>query len=370
MKLLPIYLQRRAAISSRRAALLPIFAIATGFIVGAVVLWFSGVSPLDAYIEMFNASFGSAQGLTATFIRAAPLILTGLAVAIALRMQLWNIGAEGQLLLGSAGATFVFFTWPNLPGPILLVAAAVAALIAGALWALIAAIPRATIDLNEIITTLFLNYIALRLVSFLVYGPWQDPGAIGFAYSKPIPPQGAMGTIWGTDLTSGVVLSIVCVAITWWGIERTRWGFSVKILGGNPRAGAYLRLNAKRRIISIMAISGAIAGIAGFIQLTAVTGRLQPDIAAGYGYTGILVAFLAGRSLLMIPVVGIFFSALIQGGYSLQAQGLSSSISTVLQGLIVVFILLGGVAATYRFRWSWTSSNSSSGMVNLNSGAR
>jgi simple sugar transport system permease protein len=370
MKLLPIYLQRRAAISSRRAALLPIFAIATGFIVGAVVLWFSGVSPLDAYLEMFNASFGSAQGLTATFIRAAPLILTGLAVAIALQMQLWNIGAEGQLLLGSAGATFVFFTWPNLPGPILLVAAAVAALIAGALWALIAAIPRATIDLNEIITTLFLNYIALRLVSFLVYGPWQDPGAIGFAYSKPIPPQGVMGTIWGTDLTSGVVLSIVCVAITWWGIERTRWGFSVKILGGNPRAGAYLRLNAKRRIISIMAISGAIAGMAGFIQLTAVTGRLQPDIAAGYGYTGILVAFLAGRSLLMIPVVGIFFSALIQGGYSLQAQGLSSSISTVLQGLIVLFILLGGVAATYRFRWSWTSSNSSSGMVNLNSGAR
>ena len=352
----PLRLERRTDVARLRRALIPIIAVVAALLVGALVLWLSGIAPLDAYAEMWTSSLGSARGITATLLRAAPLILTGLAVSFALRMQLWNIGAEGQLLLGATGATAVCFALPTLPGFLLIPLAAIGAAVAGAAWAMIAAIPRALIGLNEIITTLFLNYIALRLVSLLVYGPWKDPGAIGFAYSRKIPEQGLMGTIWGTDVTSGILLSIACVLLTWWALGRTRWGFSTQILGGNPRAGDYLGLNSTRRVLSVLAISGALAGLAGFLQLTAATGRLQPDIASGYGYTGILLAFLAGRSLLMVPVVALLFSALIQGGYSLQAEGLKSSISVIMQAVVILFVLIGGAAATYRVRWNWTGS--------------
>jgi simple sugar transport system permease protein len=328
----------------------PIVAVLLGLVTGGLVLWVAGISPISAYVSMFESSLGSTRGLTATLLRAAPLMLTGLAVAFALRMQLWNIGAEGQLLLGAAGATAVFFALPDAPGWALLPLAALAAAIAGALWAFIAAAPRALIGLNEIITTLFLNYIALRLVSFLVYGPWQDPEGKGFAYSRPIPAQGLLGTIWGTDVTTGIVLSLAFVVLAWYTLARTRWGFSTQILGGNPSAGVYLGIEVRTRIVSVLMVSGAIAGIAGFLQLTAVTGRLQPDIASGYGYTGILLAFLAGRSLLMLPIATILFSALIQGGYSLQSEGLSNSISVIIQGVIILFVLVGGVGAAYRLR--------------------
>jgi ABC-type uncharacterized transport system permease subunit len=342
--------ERRQESSTARRLFVPVVAVILGLGAGALVLWVSGIPPLSAYTSMLESSLGSGRGVSATLLRAAPLILTGLAVALALRMQLWNVGAEGQLLLGATGATAVFFAMPDTPAWLLIPLAAVAAAIAGGVWALIAAVPRSLVGLNEIISTLFLNYIALRFVSFLVYGPWQDPEGKGFAYSRPIPTQGLLGTIWGTDVTTGIVLSVALVVLTWYSIARTRWGFSTEILGGNPAAASYLGLNTRSRVISVLTLSGAIAGLAGFLQLTSVTGRLQPDIASGYGYTGILLAFLAGRYLLMIPVVAILFSALIQGGYSLQTEGLSSSISIIIQAVIILFVLVGGVASTYRLR--------------------
>lgn len=351
----PLHIERRANVSAKRLVLIPIIAVSAALCVGALMIGLSGIPPNDAYVSVFEASLGTTWGLSATLLRAAPIMLTGLAVALALRMQLWNIGAEGQLLLGAAFAFGVFTTFSFLPGIILLPFAGLAAAAGGALWALIAAIPKAWVDLNEIITTLFLNYIALRLVSFLVYGPWQDPGGIGFAYSRPIPSAGVMGMIWGTDITSGLIFSILLVVTIWWSVSRTTWGFSTSIMGGNPEAGKYLSLNSKRRILSVMALSGAIAGLAGLLQLTAVTSRIQPDIAAGYGYTGILIAFLAGRFLLIIPLVALAFSALIQGGYSLQADGLSSSISVIIQAVLIIFVLLGGTAAAYQLRWTQTS---------------
>ena len=350
---LSVWWERRGSVSTARRVAIPIVAITLALAVGAIVLWFAGISPGGAYSSMIEASLGSGRGIAATLMRAAPLMLTGLAVAFALRMQLWNIGAEGQLLLGATGATAVYFAFPTLPGWVLMPLAAVAAVLAGGLWATIAAIPRALIGLNEIITTLFLNSIALRFVSLLVYGPWQDPAGKGFAYSKPIPDQGLMGFLWGTDVTAGIALSLVFVVVSWYTIARTRWGFSTEILGGNPSAGIYLQLPAKSRVISVMLVSGGIAGMAGFLQLTAVTGRLQPDIASGYGYTGILLAFLAGRYLLMIPVVAVLFSALIQGGYSLQTDGLSNSISVIIQCVIILFVLIAGAASSYRLRVAW-----------------
>ncbi len=164
---------------------------------------------------------------------------------------------------------------------------------AGGGWALIAAVPRALVGLNEIITTLFLNYIGILLLNALVNGPWKDPTVIGFAYSRALPAQAALPVIGTTGVTVGIFIALGAALVVWWLVDRTRFGFSLNIAGGNVRAAQYLGLGVRRRVILVLGLSGALAGIAGVVQLTATSGRLQDGLTGNYGYTGILVAFLA-----------------------------------------------------------------------------
>lgn len=323
--------------------------MAAALAMGALLLALSGRPVGTAFAAMFDGSFGSVDGWEATLNRTASLALAGMAVSIALRMGLWNIGGEGQLLVGAAMATGVAFASGDLPAWLLLPIVAAGGALGGLLWMLIAAVPKALFGVNEIIATLFLNYIAIRVVSLLVYGPWKDPGAIGFAYSKSINVHAHWGSIPGTHLTLALCVPIVIVCLGSWLLERTVWGFGIDVAGGNPRAARYLGLAQRRRVISLLAVSGATAGIAGFVQLTSATGRLQPDLAAGYGYTGILVAFLAGRRLSMVLGVSVFFSGLIQGGFALQSTGVPSALATVIQALVILFILIGRALVRYRF---------------------
>lgn len=327
-------------------AMVPVVAIVLGLSIGALLVTITGGSAVDAYSAMFEGSLGSTYGIRATLLRSIPLILTGLAVSLALRMQLWNIGGEGQLLMGAAAATWAGFTFSELPSILLILVMLFASMIGGALWAQIAAIPKSTIGLNEIIVTLFLNYIAIRAVSYLVYGPWKDPGAIGFAYSRPVPAR--LGTIPGTDLSIALLIVGLVLVLMWWLFNRTTWGFSVDVAGGNARAAQYLGMNAKVPVLLVFAVSGGLAGLAGGMQLMGATGRLQPDLAAGYGYAGILVAFLAGRSILGVMATGLLFGALLQGGFALQATGVTSSLSTVNQALVILLVIIGNGVIMYR----------------------
>jgi len=325
-----------------------VLAVVLALVVAAMILALSGRSVGDAYLSMYAASFGTPQGWQATLTRAAPLALTALAVTTALRMQLWNIGGEGQLLIGATGATAVALALPDLPAPLLLVVMTLAAVAGAGAWTLIASIPRATLGVNEIVVTLFLNYIAVRIVSLLVYGPWRDPGAVGFAYSRRVPEGAQIGAIPGTSVSWAVVVVLVVAVLLWLLMDRSRWGFSVDVAGGNPRLTGYLGFSYTGRVLVVLAVSGALAGLAGLVQLSGSTGRLQPDLAAGYGYAGILVAFLAGRRIGMVLAVSVLFAGLLQGGIALQNDGIPSALADVIQALVIFFVLAVRLAAHYR----------------------
>jgi simple sugar transport system permease protein len=333
----------------------PVLAVVGGLVFGAVVLLIGGHDVGDAYSAMWSASFGTTNGFEQTLVRATPLILAGLAVTVALRMSVWNIGAEGQMALGAIGATFVAFHAGGLATFPLLLLMFVGGGVAAGGWALIAAVPRAAVGLNEIITTLFLNYIGLLLLSALINGPWKDPTAIGFAYSRPLPAQAALPVIGTTGVTIGIYIALGVAVVVWWLLDRTRLGFSLSIAGGNVRAAQYLRLGIGRRIIGVLLLSGVIAGIAGVIQLTAASGRLQDGLTGGYGYTGILVAFLARERVPATVLVAVLFAGLLNGGAALQSTGIPSSIALVVQAVIIIFVLAGEVLGGYRLRSRATS---------------
>jgi simple sugar transport system permease protein len=299
---------------------------------------------------MWEASFGTVDGFEQTLVRATPLVLTGLAVTVALRMNVWNIGAEGQMALGAVGATLVAFHAGGLSALPLLVLMFVGGAVAAAGWALIAAIPRAAVGLNEIITTLFLNYIGLLLLSALINGPWKDPTVVGFAYSKPLPAEAALPFIGTSPVTVGLYIALGAALVMWWLLDRTPTGFSLSIAGGNVRAAQYLGIGVGRRIVAVLLLSGVLAGMAGVIQLTAASGRLQEGLTSNYGYTGILVAFLARQRIGATVIVAVVFAGLLTGGTALQSTGIPSSIALILQALIIVFVVAGEVLGGYRLR--------------------
>lgn len=343
-------LEKRTEIGLGVRIVVPILAIIGGLAFGAVILLIGGHSPSDAYKAMWDASFGTTDGFEQTLIRATPLILTGLAVTVALRMGVWNIGAEGQMALGAIGATFVAFHAEHMASLPLLVLMFLGGAVAGGGWALIAAVPRALVGLNEIITTLFLNYIGILLLNALVNGPWKDSTVVGFAYSRALPAQAALPVIGTTGVTVGIFIALGAALVVWWLVDRTRFGFSLNIAGGNVRAAQYLGLGVRRRVILVLGFSGALAGIAGVVQLTATSGRLQDGLTGNYGYTGILVAFLARQRVFPTVIVAVLFAGLLAGGSALQSTGIPSSIANVVQAIIIIFVLAGDALAGYRLR--------------------
>lgn len=342
--------ERRGEAGLGRHIGVAVAAAASGLLAGFLILLISGEPAFDAYEAMWSASFGTSNGFEATLVKTTPLILTGLAVAFALRLNLWNIGAEGQLAMGAVGATLIGLNLGELPSLPLLALMLAAGAVFGAGWALVAAIPRAVIGLNEIITTLFLNYIALLAVSALILGPWKDPSAIGFAYSRPLPTSAELPLIGDSRVSIGLMIGLAAVVAVWWLVRRTRWGFAIRIAGGNPEAARYLRLPVGRRIVVVLALSGALAGLAGGIELTAVTFRLQDGISGEYGYAGVLIAFLARGSVFAVILVALLYAALLTGGVALQATGVPSSIALIVQALIIIFVLVGEWLGNHRLR--------------------
>lgn len=343
-------LERRSEAPLAARLVVPVAAIIGGLAVGALILLIGNHSVGSAYSAMWQASFGTSAGFDQTLVQATPLVLTGLAVTVALRMNIWNIGGEGQMALGAIGAAFVAFHLQHTAGLPLLLLMFGGGILGAALWALIAAIPRALVGLNEIITTLFLNYIGLLLLSALINGPWKDPAVIGFAYSKPLPSQSALPMIGSSSVSIGAYIALGVALVVWWFLDRTRYGFSLRIAGGNVRAAQYLRIGVRRRVILVLMLSGGLAGVAGVIQMATSSGRLQEGLTNNYGYVGILVAFLARQRVVPTVIVAVLFAGLLNGGDALQSTGIPSSIAQIVQAIIIIFVLAGEAAGAYRLR--------------------
>ena len=346
-----IALQPRAAPAPRWvSAAIPVGSVLAAFLLGAGVLAAAGVNPLAVYAELLGDPFGSVFGLAETIVKATPLILTGLAVLLPARMRLWNIGAEGQLQFGAIGATYAALFTPLGHSPAAVPAVLAVGMGAGALWALFPAALRACLNVNETITTLLLNYIALLFVDYLIYGPWKDPASRGFPLSATFPPAARLPVlIPGTRVHLGFLLALLAVACVAIVLYRTRWGFEIRVIGDNPRVARYAGMNLVGSILLVMALAGALAGLAGAGEASAIAGRLQRGLSPGYGYTAILVAWLARLDPLVMVLVAFLLGGLFLGGDALQISlGLPLAAVNMLQGLIFFFVLGGDILNGYQ----------------------
>ena len=322
----------------------PLASLAAAGLVGAVVIVISGSSPVEAYRTMLDSSAGGWRPLTRTLVLATPLILTGLAAAVAFRMKVWNIGAEGQLYMGAIAAAGLAVALPSgTPKLLLLLVIMVAGAVAGALWAGIAALPKAYFNTNEVITTLMLNFVALYFMNYLIFGSvsfWRNPGA-AFPQGKIIPDVAQLPII-SHRLHYGLLIALAAALVLWWGLRGTTWGFELRTIGDSPAASRYAGMSVSTKILSVLALSGALAGLAGAIEVTGVLKTLDPRaLATELGFTGIVVAAVARLNPLGVVPVAILLGAVVTSGTNLQTIGIEAEIVFLLQGLIFLFVASG-----------------------------
>jgi len=330
--------------------LVPVSSVVAALLVGAIFLKATGHSPLEIYAMMFDGAFGSMYGISETIVKAIPLMLTGLGVSIAFRMLLWNIGAEGQLYMGAFAASWVALFAPDMPGYIMLPLMFIAGFLGGALWGLLPAIPRAFLGVNETITTLMLNYVAILWVDYLVYGPWKDPKGFNFPLTAPFRDSASLPTFGNSRVHLGLLFALAAVVIVYVLLKHTRWGYEIRIIGESQNAARYAGMNIGKNILLVMLLSGGLAGLAGMAEVSGITHRLQHGISSGYGYTAIIIAWLSKLNPWAIIIVSFLFGGLLVGGFSIQTSGLPSATVFMLQGLILFFVLGGEILTRYRIK--------------------
>jgi ABC-type uncharacterized transport system permease subunit len=366
-----IKFEKRLQPSRTASIVVPLISLALAFLFGAALLAVAGANPWDTYKAMLEGAFGTPRqwadgefyNLTELLVKAVPLILTGLSVAVAFRMLFWNIGAEGQLVMGGIATAAVVLFLPSrltfLPESpwIYLPIMMVAAIIGGAAWALIPALLKAYLKVNEIITTLMFNYIAILLYQYLFTTAWKDPEGFGFPGSALIPDFTWLPRLTGR-LHWGLLLAVGAAFLVWIILGKTRWGYEIRLIGENETAAKYAGVSIIRNIILVMILSGGLAGLAGFVEVAAISHRLQHGLAVGYGFTGIIVAWLARLNPWGVIFVALALSALLVGGDQIQiSMGLPASVGLVLQGAILLFVLGGDIFTKYRLRFIRTASS-------------
>ncbi|WP_425058890.1 ABC transporter permease [Sporomusa carbonis] len=335
----------------------PLLSVVVGLCFAGIFIGVTGKNPLAIYILMFEGAFGSAYGLSETVVKAIPLMLTSLAVSLAFRMQLWNIGAEGQLYMGAFGATWLALNFPDWPNYVLLPAMLALGFIMGGLWGLLPAIPRAYFKVNETITTLLLNYVAILWVDYLVYGPWKDPNGFNFPITAPFSDSAVLPSLGPTRIHAGLFLAILAAGVLYVVLKHTKWGFEIRVSGESAVAANYAGMNYIKNILLVMFISGGLAGIAGMTEVSGITQRLQHGISPGYGYSAIIIAWLARLNPWAIVIVSFVFGGLLVGGYSIQTSGLPAATVAMLQGAILFFVVGGEIFVEHRLKISGKRGN-------------
>ncbi len=319
----------------------------------ALVLWVARIDPFYAYKKIFTGSFGSLYGLAESTVKAIPLLLCGVGLALAFKAQFWNIGAEGQLLMGAVAATWVALFFPvKLPDWAVLPTMFAAGFLAGALWAIIPALLRAKLQVNEVITSLMLVYVAIEVVNYLVYGPWKGAKEWGFPYSDRFPEPAILPVIPGTRIHyPTLILGVAAAVLAHLFLMRTKWGYELRVTGDNPRAALYAGIPYLRVALLVMIISGGLAGIAGVGEVAGIHARLRypQGISPGYGFTAIIVAWLARLNPLVVPLTSLLFGGLLVGGDALKVSlGLPVPTIHMFNGAILFFIIGGEILLRYR----------------------
>jgi simple sugar transport system permease protein len=353
-------MSRRFSIEPRPVPTLRLqLAVALGSIVaallaGALLLAATGSDPLSVYQEIVTASVGTPLAFSQTLVQTTPLLLTGLATVVVFRMRIFSIGADGQLLVGAVLASGIALKLDGLPGPLLIVLALLGGVLGGALWAGIAGVGRAYLRVDEVISTLMLNFLALYLINYLIidtHSIWRDP-TTGQAQGALLPEKVVLPRLF-EQADVGILIAVV-VALGLWAIVRwTRWGYELRVIGDSPRAGRYAGMRIGRKVLAVFLISGALAGLAGAIQVTTVTQALDVtglSPGLGYGYTGIVVAAIARLSFVAVLPAGLLMAALLSAGPALELVQVPQSVVLVLQGLVLLLVAAGQFLLSYRVR--------------------
>ncbi len=348
-----ITLDRRPETSHIWLYATPLLAVFLTVLCGAILFAFLGFDPADALHAYFILPLADQYGLGELTVKATPLAMIAVGLALGFRANVWNIGAEGQLTLGAIFGGGLALAFYGQEGPLLLPAMLIGGMVGGALWAAIPAFLRTRFNANEILVSLMLTYVAGLLLSYLVTGPWKDPMGFGFPQTRLFG-EGAILPILldGTRMHIGFPLALVAVAAAWFIVSRSLFGFQIKVVGLTPPAAGYAGFSGRRIIWATLMIGGALAGLAGAIEVSGPIGQLTPSISPGYGFTAIIVAFL-GR----LHPVGILLAALLMalsyiGGETAQIElGLPVAVTGVFQGMLLFFLLASDVLVHFRVRF-------------------
>jgi len=350
-------LEKRPAISRTAQVVAPLGAVAFTLLITALLVLWAGKPVGQTYALLFKGGFGSVFALSETFTRAIPLMLTGLAAAVAFRARLFNIGAEGQLYAGAlaaiavggmhGGAGFDAPTWVLFPTMML------AAALAGALLLLGPALMKAKLGVDEVVTTLLLNFIVLLGVGALLDGAMKDPAAMGWPQSVALNPALELSKLVDqTRVHTGLIWGGVLAVGLWVLMNHTVLGFDIRAVGANPRAAAFAGVGTTRTLVMVALLSGALAGLAGAIEVAGRTSYVTLDMSPGYGYSGIVIAMLAGLHPLGVVLASVFVAGVLVGADSMsRAIGVPTYLADVIVATSLIAVLVAMLAAQYRVRW-------------------
>lgn len=331
------------ALVARRAeaVFIPLGALLAGFAVFSLFLLLQGKSPSDFFALVYRAGFGTAFSWQNTLSRTAPLLLAALCVALPARLGLVIIGGEGAIVLGGVGAGFAGVVLSGMTSIIALPLMLLTAMAIGALWIGAVGALRHFRGVNETIASLLMAYIAIALMNHLVEGPLRDPASLNKPSTAPLDDALRVGNIPGWDVHWGLAFGVICCVLAWVLIDKTTWGFAARIAGGNVRAAQVQGLPVGKLILGFTALGGAFAGLAGFFEVAAVHGSANASLAGGYGYTGILIAFLARHNpLAIIPVAILLAGFEASSGLVQRRMDLPDATVLVLQGFVFMAILI------------------------------
>lgn len=313
-----------------------------------------GTAPLPALYAFFIAPIDNFYGVSELGVKGTPLLLCAIGLAIGFRANIWNIGAEGQLVMGAICGGGVGLFLPDVLGPFTLLVMFLMGALGGLLWAAIPAFLKLHFNANEILTSLMLTYVAQLLLAYLVRGPWRDPHGFNFPQSKTFEGHAVIEPlIAGTRLGWGVLIALAVVLGGWFLVSRTFLGFQIKVMGMTPMAALYAGFNQRRLTWFVLLLSGALAGIAGLNEAAGPVGQLLPSISPGYGFTAVIVAFLGRLHPIGILLASLLVALSYIGGESAQISlGLPVAVTGVFQGMLLFFLLASEVFVRYRIRWA------------------
>lgn len=343
-----IRVTKREELARMKVLILRISVILIALICGGVFLALIGQNPFKIYETMWQGATRSKMAREATIKLFIPLTINALGVTLAFKMKFWNIGAEGQMIMGGVFASYFAIYHDGLNHWVLILVMFLAGMVGGGLFALIPAIFKAKFNVNETLFTLMLNYVALYLVVYLQDGPWRDPSSLGFAKFPRFSTNAQLDKVLGVQF--GWIVALILVVLVFIYMKYTKHGYEISVVGESQATAKYAGMNVKKIILRTMFISGAICGLAGMIEATGTSRTLTTGIAGGVGFTAIIVAWLSQLNPIVIMIVAAFFSIMDKGSSLVQSTfHVSSAVSAVLQGIILFMIIGSEFFIKYRF---------------------